>query len=248
MSSHCLWLWTLCLKIFIICRSLRWKFCSTHTHILLDASCKNIVEWWSSSNFTCGTIVHSTLKKLVKNKVIKNINDIIMLVVWLLMVNGNPRFIFLSALYLQINKKEKLGYLLTFFIYIWRLPQFIIFLSFESTIMYVSVYVCIYDERLRCSKIRQWNDPSIFCIMPPLLGQEFLIDSTFNVFLCWLFQSLNGDYCLMGHEKEKDNDCKISRFCLPLKYISSTYIYCVCFRGENDFFALELRKIYCKNI
>ena len=191
----------------------------THTHILLDASCKNIVEWWSSSNFTCGTIVHSTLKKLVKNKVIKNINDIIMLVVWLLMVNGNPRFIFLSALYLQINKKEKLGYLLTFFIYIWRLLQFIIFLSFESTIMYVSVYVCIYDERLRCSKIRQWNDPSIFCIMPPLLGQEFLIDSTFNVFLCWLFQSLNGDYCLMGHEKEKDNDCKISRFCLPPKYI-----------------------------
>ena len=23
----------------------------------------------------------------------------------------------------------------------------------------------------------------------------------------------------MGHEKEKDNDCKISRFCLPPKYI-----------------------------
>ena len=23
----------------------------------------------------------------------------------------------------------------------------------------------------------------------------------------------------MGHEKDKDNDCKISRFCLPPKYI-----------------------------
>ena len=114
----------------------------THTHILLDASCKNIVEWWSSSNFTCGTIVHSTLKKLVKNKVIKNINDIIMLVVWLLMVNGNPRFIFLSALYLQINKKEKLGYLLTFFIYIWRLPQFIIFWVLRAlSCMYQYMYV-----------------------------------------------------------------------------------------------------------
>ena len=205
MSSHCLWLWTLCLKIFIICRSLRWKFCSTHTHILLDASCKNIVEWWSSSNFTCGTIVHSTLKRLGENKFSKNIDDYYAGC----MIDYNhvsPRFIFLSPLYLQINKKEKLVYLLTFFIYIfWGLPQFIIFWVLRAlSCKYVSVYVCIYDERLRCSKIRQWNDPSIFCIMPPLLGQEFLIDSTFNVFLCWLFQFLNGDYCLMGHEKEKE--------------------------------------------
>ena len=125
MSSHCLWLWTLCLKIFIICRSLRWKFCSTHTHILLDASCKNIVEWWSSSNFTCGTIVHSTLKKMGENKFSKNINDYYAGC----MIDYNhvsPRFIFLSP----------------FFIYIWGLPQFIIFWVLRAlSCMYQYMYV-----------------------------------------------------------------------------------------------------------
>ena len=61
---------------------------------------------------------------------------------WLLMVNGNPRFIFLSTLYLQINKKEKLGYLLAFFHLQLGTSQFIIFWVLRAlSCMYQYMYV-----------------------------------------------------------------------------------------------------------
>ena len=69
----------------------------------------------------------------------------------------------------------------------------------------------VWWERLRCSKIRQWNDPSIFASCRHyLLGQEFLIDSTFNVFL-GTFQFLNGDLLDGPWAREKT---AISRSCL----------------------------------
>ena len=149
--------------------------------------------------------------------------------------NVSPRFIFLSP----------------FFIYIWGLPQFIIFWVLRAlSCIYVSVYVCIYDERLRCSKIRQWNDPSIFCIMPPLLGQEFLIDSTFNVFLCaGCFSFWMEIIAWWAMRKRKTMTAKFQDFVSHLSiHIVPILIAVFVLEEKMIFFALELRKIYCKNI
>ena len=72
-----------------------------------------------------------------------------MLVVWLTTIMSVLVLFFCPlCTYLQISKKEKLVYLLTFFIYIWGLPQFIIFWVLRAlSCKYVSVYMYVFMMR-----------------------------------------------------------------------------------------------------